>query len=196
MEQVVATAARAALNVKAYGIVDQNVSVAPPGVTFMSACNDDWKKVAQRLIRRAHSIVLILPPGQDVREGFAWEIEQIARYRRQSRVIMVLPPRDQDPRGHRHALGQVDVLLTMLESKPGSAREGEGFSRSTIVVKCTENVGIRRWDLQDDERPRPRFLRWSPKSVVADATYVSGLVEAFTATEHELSDRSFDARYA
>ena len=104
MEQIVATAAHDALNLETYGIVDQRILLAPPGVTFMRASNNEWKTVVQCLIRRAHTIVLILHPGQEMRDGFAWEIEQIVRYGMQSRVIIALSPFDSDAYDHQAAL--------------------------------------------------------------------------------------------
>jgi hypothetical protein len=151
----VAQATREALDLDAYGIVDQSASFAPPGVSFMRAPNDDWKMVAQRMIRRAHSIVLILPAGQDMRDGFAWEIQQIVRYRRQSRVVVVLPPFEGDPRGYANAMKQVRVLRTMLGAHAGSAVDTAEFPTRALVMKCTERGGMQH-GIFSRTRHRPR----------------------------------------
>jgi len=188
VEQLVARAAGDALGVDAYGIVDQSVAFAPPGVRFIRASNDEWKRVAQRLIRRAHSIVLIVAAGHDVRDGLAWEIDQVVRYRRRSRVILVLPPPQPDHRGHERAHRQAAVLLAMLAAPASAADARASLSGETLIAKC-ETIGIREWGLLPDD-PRQR------KAVVSDASYLPGLVEAFQCIERELSTRSFHRRYA
>lgn len=153
LEQVVAKAVRRSLDLDTYAIVDQNVRFAPPGPTFMRSSNHDWKSAAGRLISRAHSIVLILTPGQDMGEGFAWEIEQIAQYGVSSRVVIVLPPYDRDVHAHQEALKQAGVLLASLE---GPAMEGMGgiptlgyqpaLPGDTLLVRPgTEKADLRTW---------------------------------------------------
>ncbi len=194
LEQVVSIAVRTALGLETYGIVNQNVSVAPPGVKFMRASNDDWKMVAQQLIRRAHSIVLIVPSGQDIREGFAWEVEQIVRYRMRSRTLVVLPPCNQDLHTHRQALCQAYVLLALLEGSgrradPSRIRALEDelkLAATTLVVRCLKNAPADVWGIGTDQ---------PQKTVVVDSTYLSILVPLLREMEHELSEWSFSARY-
>jgi hypothetical protein len=202
IEQVLAKAARAALGVETYGIVDQGVSFAPPGLTFMRASNDDWQLVAHRLIRRAHSIMLILPPGREIGEGFAWEIEQIVRYRMQSRVVLVLPPDDPDSPAHQEALIQAGVVLALLEgsgtranlSRTATHEYQPALPANALIAKCsTEKSDTRTWVTLPGE-PQPRMRR-KKKMVVTDSTYLPCLIEALKETENELSDRSFAARY-
>jgi hypothetical protein len=58
----------------------------------VSAADDEWQEAVSTLIRRAHSIVLLLPPGQEIRDSFRWEIDQLTQRGLQSRVTIVLPP--------------------------------------------------------------------------------------------------------
>lgn len=183
IEQVVADAARDALGVETYGIVDQSVAFAPPGLRFLRASDDEWQMVAQRLIRRAHSIVVIVAPGQDVREGLAWEIAQIVRYGRRPRVVLVLPPAAGKARAREHALGQVAELLKMLGAD--APLDPSTVDRGTVVMKCSQGSDVWLWSLDAD----------SP-GVVADVTYRPGLVAALEQNERELAGCSFEARYA
>jgi hypothetical protein len=216
MEQLVAAAARSALGLETYGIVDQDILFAPPGVTFIRVPNNEWKMVAQFLIRRAHTIVLILHPGQEMREGFAWEIEQIVRYGMQSRVVIALPPCDEDVDGHRAALVQACIILALLDDS-GREVELNHFkvheyellsSPTTLLVRHTERAGPNWWEAKEgdnsqqgavdhgrrkEKRKEKRENR--RKKVVADLTYLPGFVEAFNAVEKELSELSFKARY-
>jgi hypothetical protein len=133
MEQAVAKAVRRALHLETYAIVDQTVSFAPPGPTFMRASNDEWKVVAQRLIRGARSILLVLTPGREIGEGFGWEIEQIVDCALQSRVIIVLPPCDQGVRAYKEARRQASGLLVRL---------GQPFSRAGLRPTSTDKNGL------------------------------------------------------
>ena len=114
LEQVVALAARTALDHSTYAIVDQASHVAPPGPTYLRVPDPERQRVVQRLIARAHSIVLVLAPEVDLRTSFRWEVEQIVRAGVAHRVIIVLPPPDQDVVGHRIALQRVSLLLAAL----------------------------------------------------------------------------------
>lgn len=204
LEQIVAASARSALGLETYGIVDQKTLVVPPGPTFMRVPDEERQTVVQRLIRRAHSIVLILPPDRDMGNGFAWEVEQIVRSGVQSRVIVVLPPYDQDVYPHQAALRWACVLLILLH---GSGRQAEldhftaheyelRLGATTQVVKYRERHGTNWWVPVPEANPRQSpVLRRRIKTVVADVTYLSGLVEAFRETEHELAELSFAARY-
>ncbi len=201
MEQVVVTAVHKALNLDTYAIVDQKVSVAPPGLLFLRVANDDWKMVAEHLIRRAHSIILILSPFSELGGGFAWEIEQIVRYGMGRRVVIVLPPCDQDARTHREAVEDTGVILAMLEGSGrredlNGGRAGEYqrvLSTNTLVVRWSQESGAVPWNLMNGE-PQMRALR-GPKMRVADRSYVSVLTEALNRIEEEMSGWDFDRRY-
>ncbi len=216
MEQLVAVAARSTLGLETYGIVDQDTLFAPPGVTFVRASNSDWKMVAQCLIRRAHTVVLILHPDQKMREGFAWEIEQVVRYGMKSRVMIALPPCDDDVYNHSAALVQACTVLALLDD---SGRQGELnhfkvheyellLSPATLLVKYKEFAGPAWWlaRLGDStqqgaashgsrKRKRKEKKDNREEGVVADGTYLPCCAEAFKAVEEELAGLSFKARY-
>jgi hypothetical protein len=213
MEQLVATAARNSLGIETYGIVDQNVLFAPPGVTFIRASNDKWQTVVQCLIRRAHTIVLILHPDQQIRKGFAWEIEQIVRYGMQSRVIIALPPTDDDVYGHQDALAQACVILALLDDSGQQADLNQFkvyeyqllLNPTTLLARHQERGGL-DWsharvendsgeEISPHGRPKKYRKKKGKKMVVADGTYLPGFVEMFKNIEQELSGLGFKARY-
>lgn len=214
IEQIIGTTAHSVLGLETYGIVDQNTLFAPPGVTFIRVSNDEWRVVAQRLIQRAHSIFLILPPGQDIREGFAWEIEQVIRFGVQSRVIIMLPPYDTyapwvfDPEhavhAHQTALQRACVILTLLDksirqSEPDHSEAHEyelQFGATTLMIKYKE-TGLTWWPRTLPQEPsrRTASLVGHRRLAVTDKTYLSGLTEALKETEQALSGLPFKARY-
>jgi hypothetical protein len=105
IEQVIARSARQAAGLATYAVVDQERRLAPPGPVFVRAAHDEWQGAVSTLISRAHSVVLILPPGQEIRESFRWEIDQLTHRGLQTRVTIVLPPdrlyrHDFQPRFH------------------------------------------------------------------------------------------------
>jgi hypothetical protein len=68
IEQVIARSARKVARLATYAVVDQTRRLGPPGPVFVRAAGDEWREALSTLIRRAHSIVLLLPPGQEIRE--------------------------------------------------------------------------------------------------------------------------------
>ncbi|GAA3464860.1 hypothetical protein ACFFSW_22390 [Saccharothrix longispora] len=193
IEQVVTTAARSALDLPTCGIVDQRTAFAPPGPVLVRAGDDEWQTVALRLIRHARVIVLVLPPDRDFGEGFAWEVRQIARRQLRSRVVIVLPPPDQDEYAHRAALGRAATLLALLEGT-GLEEEVEPFRihehelnlpATTIVVHCRDDVGgYRAWETVEPP-PSRTAIGTKRKSMTTDATYLGALTEAFREIDHD-----------
>jgi hypothetical protein len=195
---VVALAARAALDHPTYAIVDQSRLLAPPGPTYLRVPDPESWTVVRRLIARAHSIVLLLPPTGDLRCGFAREIEQIVAAGVVHRVIIALPPPDQDGAGHRVALQRAALLLAALR---GSGRTDDvdsftvyeyelALAPSTVVLKCTRGRQVHAWSMQP-----PGPTRCPAQPVVAAASYVPALAEAITDTERELLGLRFAVRY-
>jgi hypothetical protein len=195
LEQVVALAARTALGHPTYAIVGHASFHAPPGPTYLRVPDPEWQRVARRLIARAHSIVLLLPSDPDVRAGFSWEVEQIVRAGVRHRVIMVLPPPDQDADGHRAALQRASLLLAALG---GSGRQDDVDSFTiyeyelqlavgTVVLKCTRGGRVYAWSVRT---PRRRS-----REIVATTSYVPALAEAIADTERELLGLGFHVRY-
>ena len=194
LEQVVALAARTALDQRTYTVVDQTDGLTPPGPTYLRVPDPEWRTVARRLIPRAHSIVLVLPPRPDT-AVFAWEIEQIVRSGVQHRVIIVLPPLDQDVLNHWAALQQAAVLLTALR---GSGRLDDvdhlqvheyelKLEVGTVVLKCARDGRVHAWTMH---RSAP-----SGRREIVAASYVPALAQAITDIEQELRGLAFAVRY-
>lgn len=198
LEQVVALAARTALDHPTYAVVDQARGVVPPGPTYLRVPDPEWRCVARRLIARAHSIVLVLPPDPAARGGLPWEIEQIVRAGVAHRVIIVLPPPDQDVPGHHAALQRAALLLAALR---GSGRHDDvdvftvyeyelQLGASTVVLKCTRGRQVHAWSMRTTDAGMRRA-----REVVATTSYVPALAEAIEDTERELRGLDFAVRY-
>jgi hypothetical protein len=186
MEQVVTAAARSALDLSTYGIVDQHTTFAPPGPTLVRAADTEWRAVAGRLIRNAHVIVLILPPDREFGDGFVWEVEWIRKCQAASRVVVVLPPADQDPEAHQAALHRSSVLLALLDGTFDQFRAHEYelmLPDTTLVIRSTEG-GAKWWQLKE-QPPEHTFTGRTRKTVVADRTYADVLQLAFMEIDHE-----------
>ncbi|SDC37483.1 hypothetical protein SAMN05660690_1167 [Geodermatophilus telluris] len=208
MEQVVATAVSESLRMPTYAIVDQSVTLAPPGLTFVRVADDQWKAVVSRLIRRAHTVVLLLGRDKEIGAGFAWEIEHLVQSGISSRVVLTLPPPDQDEYSHQRALHQAAVLLALLTST-GDLSGLERFRvleyemqlpPTTLVVATTETSAIRLWHLKDSATT-PRAGLWNRVKAyrgpvhVTNLQYKGAMSEALAETEKQLRGNSFSARY-
>lgn len=188
MEQLVTRAARTVLDMDTYGIVDQRTMFAPPGPILMRAADDIWQEVAQRLISRAHVIVLILPPDRDFGDGFVWEIEQIRQAGVTSRVVIVLPPCDQDSEAYEAALRRACVLLALLDGELDHFKVHEYelmLPSGTLVIRSTAD-GAKWWQTRDEPAERTMLGR-KRKTVVADVTYLEVLEVALREIDHEQS---------
>jgi hypothetical protein len=199
IEQVISRAARKSLGLRTYAIVDQGRRLAPPGPTYLRAPNDEWQLAVRTLIRRAHSIVLVLPPGQEIRDSFRWEINQLAGHRLQSRVTIVLPPDRLYPDDYPLALRQACLLVDRLEGFTVHGGDLEPPERTHVLKFCRskafEDPQLRFWDFRSFiEENQPKVLRWV-KWGVWIPFYRSALRDAFRTTEDELSTLSFAARY-
>jgi hypothetical protein len=139
VEHVIADVARGVSGRRAhttFAIADQRMLLAPPGPTYLRARDDEWLDVAYRMISRAHTIVLLLPPDQPLDGGFAQELQIIEGLGRQSRVVIVLPePGKLDRRGSCSAWHRACVLLALL--RPASCRQSNIFERGA--------QGYQRW---------------------------------------------------
>jgi hypothetical protein len=164
------------LGFETYGLVNQKTRLLPPGVTFIRAPNDEWKMVAQRLIRRAHTIMLVVYPHQNsMGNGFAWEIEQIVSCGVQSRVVLILPSDGSGWWVDRRALDQADVILTSLNEPGGQAglaqfsvAEYESQHNSTpLIMKYTENGTLWYWKLCFEESVRKADRRTKRSKLIA-----------------------------
>ncbi|MFF3326404.1 hypothetical protein [Streptomyces sp. NPDC002889] len=115
MEQVVARAWSDEYGCEAYAVVDPNLVLAPGGLVYMRAEHSAWKKPVEELITGAHSIVLILPPHQEIRSSSWWEVRKIVELQRLERLTVVLPPYDVKRNGHAEARRELCKLLAVLE---------------------------------------------------------------------------------
>lgn len=153
------------------------------------------------LVGRAHSILLILPPGQDIRDSFSWEIDQLTQHELQSRVTIVLPPDRLYPDHYPKAFHQACVLVATLEGFARSIDEVSSLLVHDLEVSITERTHVLKYcrsDLLKDpelcewyitKRKTPmRGVRWS-------SFYFQALNAAFETTRKELSCLGFAARY-
>jgi hypothetical protein len=204
-EEVVAAAAQGVLELPTVGIVDQAVRLAPPGPIFQRVSDSEWKTVLSGLIRYARVIVLLLAPDQDIGEGFAWEVEHIRALGRATRVVIALPPPEQDEQKHQAALHRACVLLTILNGD-GSADIPDTFSvyemeerllPSALTVAYTPSNGIRSWAIVRTQ-VRKNFISRTLKRILAprwttsDKMYYAALGEAFRAVRHENDEFTLD----
>jgi hypothetical protein len=208
IEQVIARAVRRSLGLKTYAIVDQDRRLAPPGPIYLRAPHDKWQHAVQTLIRRAHSVVLILSPGQDIRSSFEWEIEELTRHELQSRVVIVLPPDRLYPNDYPQAFQYACVLVEALQGFAGSVAgvdplrvldfERKLPGRTHVLKYCRSSAVVEPelffWDFDIYQKSIPRVLRWVRWGQWMQF-YKRALVEAFGTTERELSKLGFAARY-
>ena len=135
VEQVIARSARKVAGLATYAVVDQKRRLAPPGPVFVSATDDEWQEAVSTLIRRAHSIVLLLPPGQEIRDSFRWEIDQLTQRGLQSRVTIVLPP----DRLYRHDFPKrfhdACIVAAALEGFAGSIDDVDPMKLTSWIPK-------------------------------------------------------------
>ncbi|WP_030343578.1 hypothetical protein [Streptomyces sp. NRRL S-1022] len=115
MEQVVSRAWSDTFASEAYAVVDPGLALAPGGLVYMRAEHTAWKEPVARLVEAAHSIVLILPPYQEIRTSTWWEVRKIVELQRLERLTVVLPPYDVKGSGHAEAKRELCKLLAVVE---------------------------------------------------------------------------------
>jgi hypothetical protein len=209
MEQVITDAARKANNHPTFAIVDQRMLFAPPGPTYVRARDDEWQAVAHRMISRAHTIVLLLPPDQPINGGFAWELRVIAGLRRASRVVVVLPPPDVLDHGPCSARHRACVLLAALRHNPATPAElnrhtleyAERLDQATVTTKVNEYGDPDSWQaIGPGSRPKPvpiaeKAVLDTEHRIYPVELYMDSLVPAFGLVERDLAGQSFATRY-
>jgi len=114
LDQVVAYAAARHLGLTTYTVVEQGRVVAPPGPVHLRMPADGWLPAVAGLIRRAYAIVMVLSARPEIQDGMWWEIEQILEHDLITRLIIVLPPADQDRDVYREARYQLCKILAVL----------------------------------------------------------------------------------
>ena len=202
LEQVVASAARKSLGLKVYALVDQGRLLAPPGPVYLRSPHDQWQTVTQILIRRAHSIVIILAPGQEIRTSFQWEIDQIAQHNLKERVTIVLPPCNPYSQSvdYRRAVQQACVLLAAFEGFAGSTGDVDPLRVYHWEQTLADRTQIIKFGKgYHDDVPQVTWWyqarRKRSQAKIGAKFYRTQLVPAFKMTERELSELNFPSRY-
>lgn len=196
IEQVVARSARKALGVKAYAVVDQDRRLAPPGPAYVRISHSQWRPVVLQLIRRAHSIVIILPPGQGIRESLKWEIDQLTQHELQSRVILVVPPDRLYPVDYDRAFANACVLAATLEGFAGSVDDVDPLRVHDLELTAPPRTHVMKY-IRSGKTVHPQLHWWyaNRRRVAWIRFYLHALFQAFITVKRELSSLGFDARY-
>jgi hypothetical protein len=114
LAQVVAYAMTRDLGLTSYAVVNRSRMTAPPGPVHLRAPGYGAHRAVTELIRRAYLIVMLLAPRLDTWDAAWWEVEQIIEHGLVTRLILVLPPADQDPDAYREARYQLCRILAVL----------------------------------------------------------------------------------
>lgn len=204
IEQVVTTSVRDVLGMDTYAMVDTDQVLAPPGPVYVRTSHTQWRAPVRALIRRAHTIVLMLPPGQGLRPALEWEIAEIVAARRQSRVVLVLPPtqRAEDIDGLYRQAGA--VLMALTRRRPlGSVTQAESDTGAAPLPPDTLLVGLRRdgpghtpspWYREPDPKQRPSATG-RPHLIATAEIYHDALSKELQAQVADWSTTPFDRRY-
>lgn len=201
IEQVIARSARKVAGLATYALVDQERRLAPPGPVFVRAARDEWRDAVSRLIGRAHSIVLILPPGQEIRDSFRWEIDQLTQRGLQSRVVIVLPPDRRYQHDFPKCFQYACVVAAALEGFAGSIDDVDSMKVHNLEVSIHARAHLLKYTRSAaDQRATltwwiPRQLRLGRRRGPQAGFYYKALTAAFRSTERELSGLGFRARY-
>ena len=201
LEQVIAESVRDACRMRTYSVVDQGIAFAPPGPTYLRARDDGWHLPVHRLVARAHTILVLLPPDVPIGRGLEWEMTQIAYLGLQSRVVFVLPPPDNHsdqgcPPAHR-----LFYLMALLRHGP-TATPADIRHQATEYRESTLGSPLLAW-LEDgthaqtmalDDGPRPGDRKAKPRRVAVE-TYTSALAPQLHEMSRQLADLGFEARY-
>lgn len=113
VEEVVARVVRDQLGASTYTLVDSDVGVLTPGPHYVVADQADWQVPVDALLARATAVVIVVPPGGELKPGLRWEVERLAARGFLGRVAIVLPR----PRHPAYAQARVtlDQILQILE---------------------------------------------------------------------------------
>ena len=192
LEQVVAGAVRATLGVRSYAIVDQGLQLAPPGPVYLRASDQQWQRPAGELIRRAHTIAILLPPNQGLRRALEWELQQIVHRHRASRVVIVLPPFDRRRYDYSAARRQACVLLAALEGPPVTFAEVSTFRVEELLEQMPENVLVAK---RCENGEVSWWMSERGPGRVGSRVYADCLRQAVAENEQEVVGLGFAARY-
>ncbi|AHH17021.1 hypothetical protein NONO_c22230 [Nocardia nova SH22a] len=189
LEQVIAVQAQSALEMKTYALVDHHQVLAPPGPEWMRTppTRDEWRRPVEALLRRAHSIVLVFPAGQSIRESLKWEISRITALGIQSRVIINIAANDQH--AHEHAC----TTLAAFRSAAGRVDELTAADIKYFRDRLSTRASLAKFVSEPGREPG--LLQWSAPKGTAAVVIGPALEEAFAAIEREMAGTDFAARY-
>lgn len=125
LESIIESTVKEVLNCETIALVDPQLKILTTSPTYISADSESWKEVVDILLKRALIVVLVLAPGQTIRESVGWEIFRAIEVGLLGRLIIVLPPPNVD--GHEKAH---KALLELNNLIPGVS----SCQLSTIVV--------------------------------------------------------------
>lgn len=202
LEQVISRTVRDTLGLDTYAVVDDALPYAPPGPVYLRATHTEWKVPVRALIRRAHTIFILLPPGQELRPSLAWEVAEIVRARRQDRVIIVMPPSMRGVHVDPVVLARGAAVMTALlqqrplaEVTPEEVRAAvQGFPQQDVVLigVADDPGGALLWMLQ----PGPPRRSWQRgRQWLSDAAIRQGVRQVLESKEQAWRGRAFEGRY-
>ncbi|MHC1557786.1 hypothetical protein ACR9E3_02460 [Actinomycetospora sp. C-140] len=185
LEEVVSRSAFYACGLQTYTLTDHRQRYAPVGPVLVRVENEHWQSCTETLLDRAHTVVIIIPPIEQLQNGFQWEIQQLSLKNLRCRTIIVLPPVALASWAHAWCVRQAAQILAALqefamavdEVDPSIVFYWEEVLResSALVVEIVPDVSA--------PDSRIRVLPWrllgkpSPRRVGAK-TYESALVPA------------------
>lgn len=172
LERVIEAAVRRTFGCETVALVDPVLKALPKSPRYISSDNDAWRDVIEVLLQRALVVILILSPGQTVRDALRWELRRAVELGLLGRLLFVLPPPGTE--GHAAALAALrdlsDVLPALSQSEP-----------NWIVI------------YPHDDRRFQWFEVTSPD--VADKTYHDAISEILSGISAKVRDLSFVQRY-
>ncbi|GAA3346138.1 hypothetical protein GCM10020358_55960 [Amorphoplanes nipponensis] len=201
IEQIIAESVREACRVRTYSVVDQGIAFAPPGPTYLRARNDRWHLPVHRLIARAHTILVLLPPDVPIGRGLEWEMAQVAYLGLQSRVVFILPPPDNRsdqgcPPAHRlfhlMALLRHGATAAPADIRYQASEYREYALESPILAWLEDGIHVQTIGVDHGRRSGERRAK---RRHFAVETYTSALVPQLREMSRERADLGFDARY-
>jgi hypothetical protein len=169
---------------------------------YLRAAHTEWKVPVRALIRRAHTVFVLLPPGQELRPSLAWEVAEIVQARRQDRVIIVMPPSVRGVHVDPVVLARGAAVMTaLLVQRPlaevtpeqaGAAVQGFPLQEVVLIGVGDDPAGARLWALQPGRPRRP--WQWGRRRL-SDIAIRQGLRQLLESKEKAWRGRAFEGRY-
>jgi hypothetical protein len=203
LEQAVVRSARKSCGLTTYALVDSRSELAPPGPVPVRASMDRWQFCTGELIDNAHSVVIVLPPDQEFRDGFKWEVSQLSVRCMQKRSMIVIPPLPRESAKYQACAEQAAMILATFETFAGEVDEIDPLLvlhwERELMQLHTLVVEIEADGLLDPATTFSVHLwyptrRASPGRVGA-RFYESSLAGIFSRIDRELKKVPFERRY-